>query len=47
MQSDLRELSELLYGLQLELSVLDMPDFAQDEASIRHSLDKAKQIRVL
>ncbi|WP_247652066.1 ATP-binding protein [Serratia symbiotica] len=45
LQPDLRELSESLYGLQLELSVLDMPDFAQDEASIRHSLDKAEQIR--
>ncbi|WP_310648733.1 ATP-binding protein, partial [Salmonella enterica] len=39
------ELSESLYGLQLDLSVLDMQDFAQDEASIRHSLDKAEQIR--
>ena len=45
LQPDLRELSESLYGLQLELSVLDMPDFAQDEASIRHNLDKAEQIR--
>ncbi|EBU0430694.1 ATP-binding protein [Salmonella enterica] len=45
LQPDLRELSESLYGLQLELSVLDMPDFAQDEASIRYSLDKAEQIR--
>ncbi len=45
LQPDRRELSESLYGLQLELSVLDMPAFAQDEASIRHSLDKAEQIR--
>ncbi|EIQ78092.1 hypothetical protein SF123566_10498 [Shigella flexneri 1235-66] len=45
LQPELRELSESLYGLQLELSVLDMPDFAQDEASIRYSLDKAEQIR--
>ena len=45
LQPDLRDLSESLYGLQLELSVLDMPDFAQDEASIRHSLDKAEKMR--
>lgn len=45
LQPELREVSESLYGLQLELSVLDMPDFAQDEASIRHNLDKAEQTR--
>lgn len=39
------ELSESLYGLQLDLSVLDMQEFAQDEASIRHNLDTAEQIR--
>ncbi|HEB1786788.1 TPA: ATP-binding protein [Escherichia albertii] len=45
LQPELRELSESLYGLQLELSVLDMPDFAQDETSIRYSLAKAEQVR--
>ncbi len=45
LQPDVRELSESLYGLQLELNVLDMPDFALDEASIRRRLDKVEQIK--
>ncbi|WP_025903937.1 ATP-binding protein [Tatumella sp. UCD-D_suzukii] len=46
LQPELRKLSGSLYGLQLELNVLDLPDFAQDEVSIRHRIDKAEQIRV-
>ena len=45
LQPELRDLSESLYGLQVDLSVLDMPDFAQDEASIRYSIEKAEKIR--
>ncbi|WP_417596040.1 ATP-binding protein [Oceanospirillum sp.] len=32
-----------LYGLLLELNVLDLPDYAQDEAAIQHRIQQAEQ----
>uniref|UniRef100_A0A486XU45 ATP-binding protein n=1 Tax=Rheinheimera sp. BAL341 TaxID=1708203 RepID=A0A486XU45_9GAMM len=43
LQPHFTELSDSLYGLQLELVAIDMPDYAQDEAAIRHRIVTAEQ----
>lgn len=43
LQPHLAELSDNLYGLQLELAAIDTPDYAQDEAAIRHRIHSAEQ----
>lgn len=39
----LGELSDNLYGLQLELNALEVPDYAQDEVAIRERIHSAEQ----
>lgn len=43
LQPHLSELSDNLYGLTLELTAIDTPDYAQDEAAIRHRIQAAEQ----
>jgi chromosome segregation ATPase len=43
LQPHLAELGDSLYGLQLELAAIDTPDYAQDEAAIRHRIHSAEQ----
>ncbi|MDP5137841.1 ATP-binding protein [Rheinheimera baltica] len=43
LQPHFTELSDSLYGLQLELAAIDTPDYAQDEAAIRHRIASAEQ----
>lgn len=43
LQPQLAELTESLYGLQLELTAIDTPDYAQDEAAIHHRILAATQ----
>ncbi|GGW61341.1 ATP-binding protein [Alishewanella tabrizica] len=39
----LLDLTNSVYGLTLELSAIDTPDYAQDEAAIRHRIHAAEQ----
>ncbi|WP_445425994.1 ATP-binding protein [Alishewanella sp. HL-SH06] len=43
LQPHLAELSDSLYGLKVDLSAIDTPDYAQDEAAIRHRIQTAEQ----
>ncbi len=43
LQPHLVDISDSLYGLQLELTAIDTPDYAQDEAAIRHRIQAAEQ----
>src|SRR5690606_23855774 len=43
LQPHFTELSDSLYGLQLELTAIDTPDYAQDEAAIRQRINAAEQ----
>ncbi|MCB5226339.1 ATP-binding protein [Alishewanella sp. 16-MA] len=43
LQPHLAELSDSLYGLKVDLSAIDTPDYAQDEAAIRHHIQTAEQ----
>lgn len=43
LQPHLLDLTDSLYGLQLDLAAIDTPDYAQDEAAIRHRLHSAGQ----
>ncbi|CAM3678593.1 ATP-binding protein [Rheinheimera salexigens] len=38
--------ADSLFGLQLELTAIDSPEHAQDEAAIRHSIQTAEQLLV-
>ncbi|WP_333607549.1 ATP-binding protein [Arsukibacterium sp.] len=43
LQPQLLDLTNSLYGLTLELNAIDTPDYAQDEAAIRHRIHSAEQ----
>lgn len=43
LQPHLLDLTDSLYGLQLDLAAIDTPDYAQDEAAIRHRIESAAQ----
>lgn len=43
LQPHLSELTSSLYGLTVDLTAIDTPDYAQDEAAIRHHIHSAEQ----
>ena len=43
LQPHFSELSDSLYGLKVELTAIDTPDYAQDEAAIKHRIHAAEQ----
>lgn len=43
LQPHITGLTDSLYGLQLELSAIDTPEYAQDEAAVRHRIQAAEQ----
>ncbi|CAM3511416.1 conserved hypothetical protein [Xenorhabdus nematophila ATCC 19061] len=43
LRPQLDELTDNLYGLQLELAAIDMPEFALDEAAVRHRIYTIEQ----
>lgn len=43
LQPHLGELSQSLYGLTLDLNAIDTPEYAQDEAAVRHRIHAAEQ----